>query len=380
MAKKRNGKVGIGGTGPSNKNAQVAMKPKKDKIKILLFVSVVTALLAIGLLILLLTINKIDEPADDATLVGVEELDNQIIFKMSDGTQIKTGTLPSKDAGNHEEIKIIGARIVEQTDAETDTIPIEIRCTDNKNRDYPVLWNIKKFGEGYSLKNAWINSDGYLIFEVKVNGEMKQIKQGQIMKLSTPEKEMNPEGASEYYDENNLPSDYAKVEIKVKGYGTITILVDKERARFTAGAFLKLVEEGYYDGLTFNKIFDKDRYKDPASYILGGISDKYAKPIDEIEIGELTNGISHKYGTISMYHENEEMPTSEFFICTGDNSAELDGEYVAFGYVISGMNIVEKISELTGSFSEQGVTGEDLEMARAKQAVIESMTIIENTK
>ena len=70
--------------------------------------------------------------------------------------------------------------------------------------------------------------------------------------------------------------------------------------------------------------------------------------------------------------------SSQFFICHQD-SEHLDGKYAAFGYVVSGMNIIEKLAELTGTFSEyDGIKSSELEKYRAKQATIESITVKES--
>ena len=368
MAKKKVSRVGIGGSYTAQNNNKKGAKPPKDKTKILLLAAVIVAVCSILALVLVLSLGGNREPDDKATLQGVRENRNELIFVMSDGTEVNAGALPD----NHEGIKIRDA-IMDNNDATpSGKNTVRIVCTDENNAEYTIRWNIKKFGEGYSLKNAWINSEGYLIFEIKIDGELQQVKQGQILKLTTPEKEMTPSGGSEYYDPENLPADYALVDIKVKGYGTVTILVDKTAAPETAAAFLALARDGYYNGLTFNKIFDAEKYGDPASYVLGGISKASAPEIQN----EFSSGISHKYGTISMYHKDGERATAQFFISTGDNSAELDGKYASFGYVISGMNIVEKIAELTGTFSEpDGVMDDQLPTYRAKQAVIESVTV-----
>ena len=371
MAKKKVGRVGIGGTRVAQNaqnNGKKGAKPPKDKTKILLLAAVIVAVCSIAALVLILSLGTNAEPDDKATLAGVRENRNELIFVMSDGTEVNAGALPD----NHEGIKIRGAVMDNTSATPSGKNTVRIVCVDKNNADYTIMWNIKQFGEGYSLKNAWINSDGYLILEVKVDGELKQIKQGQILKLSTPEKEMLQSGGSEYYDPENLPSDYALVDIKVKGYGFVTVLVDKTAAPETSAAFLKLVGEGYYNGLTFNKIFDSEKYGDNASYVLGGISKTSAPEIQN----EFSSGISHKYGTISMYHKEGERATAQFFISTGDNSAALDGKYASFGYVVSGMNIVEKIAELTGTFSEpDGVMDDQLPTYRAKQAVIESISV-----
>ena len=365
MAKKENK-----GGALARANAKGGAKPPVNKNKLFIIAAIVTTLIVVLTVVLTAVLSSNNEPEDGATLDSIKDYGGQLIFVMSDGTEVNAGTLPS----NHEGIRIISAKKTGTVSAGSSghTEGIQIVCRGSDNADYTLNWNIPKFGEDCSLKSAYIDSDGILIFNVKENGEYKSITQGKLLKLSTPERELVPSGASEYA-KGDLPSDYAEVEIKVKGYGIITVLVDKTAAPATAQKFLELCEAKYYNGLTFNKIFDKDAYGDKVSYILGGLA---GGTTTEILDREYSSGISHKYGTISMYHKDGQNATSSFFICTGDNSAELDGKYASFGYVTSGMNIVEEIVKLTGTFSEgEGVLGSELATYRAKQAVIESITV-----
>lgn len=356
-----------------SKNAQ----PKDKTQKILIIATVVTVIVAALAIILSVALAN-RGPAEDATLAELKTNGfGELIFVMSDGTEVNAGSIPS----NHEGIKIISAKRDGTITTGTENgkkEQITITCRDAENREYVLRWNIPKFGIGCSLFDARINRDGYLIFTVKQNGEKVDIKQGLLLKLSTPEDELTPSGKSEYATTADH-SALTKVEIKVKGYGTITVALDNNAAPETVAAFLELVEDGYYNGLTFNKILDSEKYGDSASYVLGGISNK---PADKVtgefsENGYMSNYLSHKYGTVSLYHKDGDnnSGTSGFFICTADNT-ELDGKYAAFGYVISGMNIVEEIAKLTATFSESDtLSSSELEKYRSKQAVIESITV-----
>ena len=353
---------------------------KLNKNKILI-ISIIAVVIVVGLIFGITLAVKNRGPAEDATLAEVKTNGfHELVFVMSDGTEVNAGALPS----NHEGIQIISAKRSEIVSVGTSGATEEIRivCEDDENRTYELVWNIPKFGKNCSLKTARISYQGVLVFTVKQNGETKEIKQGNLLKLSTPAKEMTPSGASDYATDESLDkSQTVYIDMKIKGYGTVTLALDRGAAPKTVDAFLKLVSEKYYDGLTFNKIFDEEKYKDDNSFVLGGISSKSA---DKVE-GEFANNgysgnyLSHKYGTLSLYHGDDmNGATSEFFICTADNT-DLDGKYAAFGYVVSGMNIIEKLAELTGTFSEyDGIKSSELEKYRAKQATIESITVKES--
>ena len=135
------------------------------------------------------------------------------------------------------------------------------------------------------------------------------------------------------------------VEMKIEGYDTpIVILLDKTTAPITVENFLSLVEKGFYDGLTFHRI-KKD-------FMIQGGDDSHL-PADEQAssiVGEFSsngwyNDIKHIRGTISMARATDpNSASSGFFICDAEASW-LDGDYAAFGYVVSGMETVDAIAD-----------------------------------
>ena len=154
---------------------------------------------------------------------------------------------------------------------------------------------------------------------------------------------------------NSDASEYAKtrdtegrnihyVEIMVKDYGKITVLLDATTAPITVANFLELVESGFYDGLKFHRIIKDFMIQggDPNGDGSGG-SEKDI--IGEFSVNGFDNDISHKRGVISMARSDSyNSASSQFFICNSDATG-LDGQYAAFGYVVSGMSVVDKITE-----------------------------------
>lgn len=133
-------------------------------------------------------------------------------------------------------------------------------------------------------------------------------------------------------------------EIKVKDYGSIVVELDADKAPITVTNFLSLADSKFYDGLTFHRIID-------GFMIQGGGYDQNGnkKNADTIKGEFSTNGIKndikHERGVISMARVGgmNNSASSEFFIMHEDNSS-LDGNYAAFGHVIEGMNVVDKIA------------------------------------
>ena len=89
------------------------------------------------------------------------------------------------------------------------------------------------------------------------------------------------------------------VEIQVKNYGTIKVELDGDTAPVTVANFLKLAQNGFYDGLTFHRIIDGFMIQggDPKGNGTGG-SDETIK--GEFSGNGVENNISHVRGTISM--------------------------------------------------------------------------------
>ena len=112
----------------------------------------------------------------------------------------------------------------------------------------------------------------------------------------------------------------------------------------TVNNFIALVEQGYYDGIIFHRV-------EPGLLIQGGDpTGTGAGGPGYTIVGEFTsngvkNDLSHEEGVISMARRMTSNDTagSQFFICLTDLPS-LDGDYATFGKVISGMDVVKKIS------------------------------------
>ena len=150
----------------------------------------------------------------------------------------------------------------------------------------------------------------------------------------------------EYVSTRNTEGrDIKYAEISVKNYGKIVVLLDATTAPITVANFVKLAEEGFYDGLTFHRIIKDFMIQggDPKGNGSGG-SDKDIK--GEFDENGHKNDISHIKGVISMARsEDPDSASSQFFICNADATESLDGKYAAFGYVVKGLRVVDKITE-----------------------------------
>ena len=165
-------------------------------------------------------------------------------------------------------------------------------------------------------------------------------------------------------------TDHPKVEITVRDYGTITLELYPDVAPLTVDNFVKLCNEGFYDGLTFHRVMSGFMIQggDPQGNGTGG-SDETIK--GEFAANGVKNELSHKRGVISMARaKSPDSASSQFFIVHQD-SEFLDVSYAAFGAVTEGIEVVDAICEKTPVIDNNGTVPSEY------QPVIESIKIIE---
>lgn len=193
-------------------------------------------------------------------------------------------------------------------------------------------------------------------------------------------KENNTENKDEYIQNNQISNESEEnnmystgkhhAEIVVKNYGTIALELDADVAPITVENFANLVNEGFYNGLTFHRIISGFMIQggDPLGNGTGG-SSKTIK--GEFASNGVKNSISHVRGTISMARSSMPNSASSQFFIVHQDSTFLDGKYAAFGTVTSGMEVVDKICADTAVEDDNGT------VAKNNQPVIEKITIID---
>lgn len=140
---------------------------------------------------------------------------------------------------------------------------------------------------------------------------------------------------------NNLTA-----EIQLEDGGIIDIELYPDIAPETVNNFVSLARAGHYDGTIFHRVisgfmiqgggFDADRNRKTANTITG-----------EFVQNGYFNLISHERGVISMARTAQSMDSaSDQFFIVHEDSTFLDGQYAAFGKVISGQEYVDRISSV----------------------------------
>ena len=136
----------------------------------------------------------------------------------------------------------------------------------------------------------------------------------------------------------------SKVKVTMENGGTFVIELCPEQAPITCENFLKLVNKGFYNGLTFHRVIEDFMIQggDPTGTGYG--DDSVATIKGEFSSNNVENNMSHTRGVISMARSNNpDSASSQFFIVHKD-STYLDGSYAAFGKVFAGFDTLDKIA------------------------------------
>lgn len=109
----------------------------------------------------------------------------------------------------------------------------------------------------------------------------------------------------------------------------------------TSNNFKTLVQEGVYNGTNFFKVY-------AGTAILGGDPSNTGFGDDSIPTiqDEFTSTSNNTRGTIAMYESGTPNSANSMFLINDKNNTATDGKYPVFGYVIKGMDVVDKISNV----------------------------------
>ena len=142
-------------------------------------------------------------------------------------------------------------------------------------------------------------------------------------------------------------------------HGEIGVELLDEEAPKTVDNFVKLSQEGFYDGITFHRVI-------PDFMIQGGCprGDGTGGPGYEFE--DEPNELGVVRGALAMANRGPDTNGSQFFIVTTDAAPWLDGKHTVFGRVTEGMDVVDEISTVPRDASDrprEAVTIERVELS-----------------
>ena len=132
-----------------------------------------------------------------------------------------------------------------------------------------------------------------------------------------------------------------------------------EIAPITVENFVKLVKQGFYDGLTFHRIIPGFMIQggDPEGNGTGGPGWNIK---GEFSSNGVKNDLQHKRGVISMARAMDpDSAGSQFFIMHADASY-LDGQYAAFGKVTEGMEAADRIVSTKRDYNDRPLDKQEI--------------------
>lgn len=142
------------------------------------------------------------------------------------------------------------------------------------------------------------------------------------------------------------------VVIEMENGGKIELELYPEVAPKTVANFTKLVSEGFYDGLIFHRVIPGFMIQggDPQGTGMGGAKNKI---VGEFKANGFNNTLKHTRGVISMARAYDPNSASSQFFIMHANAPHLDGQYAAFGMVVSGMEVVDEIASIPTDYSDR---------------------------
>src|SRR3954452_3374099 len=122
-------------------------------------------------------------------------------------------------------------------------------------------------------------------------------------------------------------------------HGTIELELFPDDAPKTVGNFVKLAEDGFYDGVIFHRVIEGFMIQggDPTGTGSGGPGYQFEDEANDHRVVR---------GALAMANAGPNTNGSQFFIVTADDASWLDGKHTVFGRVTSGMDVVDTISSV----------------------------------
>ena len=143
-----------------------------------------------------------------------------------------------------------------------------------------------------------------------------------------------------------------KAVFKIKDYGEIEAELYKDVAPITVDNFAKLVNKGFYNGLTFHRVI-KGFMIQGGCPIGNGTGGPGYTIKGEFSANGIRNPLKHEAGVLSMARAMDPNSAGSQFFIMHKAAPHLDGQYAAFGKVIKGMDVVDKIACVATDFRDK---------------------------
>ena len=140
-------------------------------------------------------------------------------------------------------------------------------------------------------------------------------------------------------------------------HGRIIVGFLGDKAPKHVESFKSLVGKGFYDGTIFHRVI-------PGFMIQGGDPTGTGTGGPGYQVKAEFNDVKHDRGILSAARSSDPNSAGSQFFLMHKNSPHLDGQYSAFGYVVDGMDVVDKIASTPTSRGDRPITEAKIESAR----------------
>ena len=142
------------------------------------------------------------------------------------------------------------------------------------------------------------------------------------------------------------------VTITMENGGVIRLELYPDSAPISVNNFISLINKNFYDGLIFHRVIKGFMIQGgcPEGSGMGGPG--YSSKGEFAQNG-VPNSLKHTQGVLSMARSGHPDSAGSQFFIMHKNAPHLDGSYAAFGKVIEGMDIVDRIAETATDYSDK---------------------------
>ncbi len=143
-----------------------------------------------------------------------------------------------------------------------------------------------------------------------------------------------------------------KAIIEMKDGGKMVIELDEQAAPITVKNFVKLCKEDFYENLIFHRIIEGFMIQggDPTGTGMGGPGYSIK---GEFAANGVNNPIKHQRGVISMARAMDPNSAGSQFFIMHQDAPHLDGQYAAFGKMVEGFDVLDKIATTPTGFQDR---------------------------
>ena len=143
-----------------------------------------------------------------------------------------------------------------------------------------------------------------------------------------------------------------KAIIEMENGGTMTLELYPETAPITVENFVKLANEGFYNGLIFHRVIAGFMIQggDPTGTGMGGPGYQIR---GEFSSNGVKNPLKHTRGVISMARSMQPNSAGSQFFIMHQDAPHLDGSYAAFGKLVDGFDVLDRIAGVATNWSDK---------------------------